>query len=162
MIRSAIAAFGDTRMQVVLTTGYQELPSELAPLPSNFHHAAYLPGRAMAERCDLMVHNGGHGSVMMGLLAGTPAVIIPTITERESNARRVMALGAGEIVLPTNGADGEKRIDVGDFSAKVQQVLTEPSYRQSARRVADSMSKLGGIREAADRIERCASLNRSS
>jgi hypothetical protein len=35
-----------------------------------------------------------------------------TITERESNARRVVALGAGEIVLPVDGADGEKRIDV--------------------------------------------------
>jgi len=103
-----------------------------------------------------MVHHGGHSSVMMGLSAGTPAVIIPTITERESNARRVLALGAGEIVLPTNGADGEKRIDVADFSAKVQRVLTQPSYRQAARRVADSMGKLGGIREAADRIERLA------
>jgi UDP:flavonoid glycosyltransferase YjiC (YdhE family) len=115
----------------------------------------------MAERCDLMVHHGGHGSVMMGLQAGTPAVIIPIITERESNARRVTALGAGEIVLPTNGADGEKHIDVGDFSAKVQRALAESSYRQSARRIAESMSKLGGIREAADRIERCASFNRS-
>ncbi len=157
VIRSAIAAFGDTQMQVVLTTGYQELPPEFGVLPSNFRHAAYLPGRAMAERCDLMVHHGGHGSVMMGLLAGTPAVIIPTITERESNARRVIALGAGEIVLPTNGADGEKRIDVADFSAKVQRVLAQPSYRQSARRVAESMGKLGGIREAADRIERLVS-----
>jgi len=43
----------------------------------------------MAERCDLMVHHGGHGSVMTALAAGTPAVIIPTITERERSARRV-------------------------------------------------------------------------
>jgi UDP:flavonoid glycosyltransferase YjiC (YdhE family) len=114
----------------------------------------------MADRCDLMVHHGGHSSVMMGLSAGTPAVIIPTINERESNARRVMALGAGEIVLPTDGSDGEKRIDVADFSAKVQRVLTQPSYRLSARRIAESMRKLGGIREAADRIERFASGNR--
>jgi UDP:flavonoid glycosyltransferase YjiC (YdhE family) len=65
-------------------------------------------------------------------------------------------LGAGEIVLPTNGADGEKRVDVADFSPKVQRVLTQPSYRQSARCVSESMRKLGGIRGAADRIERFA------
>lgn len=153
VIRSAIAAFGNTPMQIVLTTGYQELPPEFAALPSNFHHATYLPGRAMAERCDLMVHHGDHSSVMMGLLAGTPAVIIPTITERESNARRVMALGAGEIVLPTNGDDGEKRIDVGDFSAKVQRVLTQPSYRQSARRVAESMATRVQLTLVVGRIE---------
>jgi UDP:flavonoid glycosyltransferase YjiC (YdhE family) len=127
---------------------------------TNFRHAAYLPGRAMAERCDLMVHHGGHGSVMMGLSAGTPAVIIPTITERESNARRVAALGAGELVLPTNDTDGEKRIDAADFSTKVQRVLTLPGYRQAALRVAKSMGKFGGIREAAERIERFAPAGR--
>ncbi len=103
VIRAAISALADAPVQVVLTTGYQDVPAELGTLPSNFHHAAYLPGRAMAERCDLMVHHGGHGSSMTGLAAGTPAVIIPTITERESNARRVVALGAGEIVLPVDG-----------------------------------------------------------
>jgi MGT family glycosyltransferase len=153
VIRAAVAALADSPVQVVLTTGYQEVPVELGTLPANFHHAAYLPGRAMAERCDLMVHHGGHGSSMTGLAAGTPAVIIPTITERESNARRVVALGAGEIVLPVAGADGEKQIVVEEFSAKVQRVLNEPGYRKAARRVADSIRQFGGATQAADRIQ---------
>jgi MGT family glycosyltransferase len=157
VIRAAIAALADAPVQVVLTTGYQQIPEEIGTLPSNFHNAAYLPGPAMADRCDLMVHHGGHSSVMTGLAAGTPAVIIPTITERESNARRLTALGAGEIVMPVDGADGEKRIDVADFSAKVQRVLNEPSYRHSARRVAESMRQFGGARQAADRIVQLAS-----
>lgn len=156
VIRAAVAALGDAPVQVVLTTGYQDVPKEFGTLPSNFHHASYLPGLAMAERCDLMVHHGGHSSVMTGLSAGTPAVIIPTITERESNARRVAALGAGEIVLPVDGADGEKLIDADEFSAKVHLVLNDPGYLRSARRIAESMRKFGGAREAADRIERFA------
>ena len=107
----------------------------------------------MAERCDLIVFHGGHSSVMTCLKAGTPAVIIPTITERESNARRLAALGAGEVVMPVTGADGEKRIDVGEFSAKVQRVLNEPEYRLSAKRVAESMKKYHGAEGAAERIE---------
>ena len=107
-----------------------------------------------------MVHHGGHSSVMTELGAGTPAVIIPTITERESNARRVVALGAGEIVVPVDGADGEKYISVDEFSAKVQRVLNEPGYRTAARRVAESMRQFGGAQEAADRIERFADANR--
>ncbi len=158
VIRTAIAAFGDTPVQVVLTTGYQEVPKEFGALPSNFHHAAYLPGLAMAEHCDLMVHHGGHSSVMAGLSAGTPAVIIPTITERESNARRLAALGAGEIVLPVDTADGEKHIDVAEFSAKVHRVLNDDGYLRSARRVAESMRKFGGAQEAAERIERFAAV----
>lgn len=156
VMRAAIAALGDAPMHVVLTTGYQDVPEEVSALPSNFHQAAYLPGLAMAERCDLMVHHGGHSSVMTGLSVGTPAVIIPTSTERESNARRLVALGAGEIVMPMDGADGEKHIDVDEFSTKVQRVLNESGYRQSARRVAESMRQFGGAQEAADRIERFA------
>lgn len=156
VIRATIAALADAPVQVVLTTGYQEVPEEIGALPANFHHAAYLPGRAMAERCDLMVHHGGHSSVMTGLSVGRPAVIIPTITERESNARRVVALCAGEIVLPVDAADGEKEIHVDEFSAQVHRVLSESSYRESARRVAESMRQFGGAREAADRIEHFA------
>jgi hypothetical protein len=41
-----------------------------------------------------------------------------TITERESNARRVAWLGAGEVVMPVNGADDEKSIDVAEFRVR--------------------------------------------
>ncbi len=153
VIRAAIAALRDAPVHVVLTTGYQDLPAEAGALPANFHHAPYLPGLAMAEYCDLMVHHGGHSSVMTGLSAGTPAVIIPTIVERESNARRLAALGAGEVVFPVDGKDGEKRIDEAAFRAKVDLVLNNPSYRQAARVVAESMRQLGGAQLAADRIE---------
>jgi UDP:flavonoid glycosyltransferase YjiC (YdhE family) len=159
VIRAAIAALADEYIQVVLTTGYQEVPEEFRILPSNFSHAAYLPGLAMAERCDLMVHHGGHSSVMTELWAGTPAVMIPTLTERESNARRVVALGAGEIVMPVDGADGEKHIDVAELGAKVRRVLNEPNYLRSAQRVAESMRKFGGAAQAAHLIECFAAAN---
>lgn len=160
MIRTAIAALAEALVHVVLTTGYQRLPPEVGNLPANFHHAAYLPGIAMAQRCDLMVHHGGHGSVMTGLMAGTPAVIIPTISEREGNARRVAALGAGEIVMPTTGANGEKQVDVAEFRAKVDGILHDLVYRASAQRVANSMRQYGGAQEAADRVEKFASESR--
>lgn len=156
VIRAAVEALSHAPVQVVLTTGYQELPDEFRALPPNFHDAAYVPGPLMAKRCDLMVHHGGHSSVMTGLSAGTPAVIIPTMTERVSNARRLVALGAGEIVLPLDGDDGEKQIDLAEFSAKVNRVLSDPSYRAAAALVAESMRRFGGAQEAAEKIERFA------
>lgn len=153
VIRAAMEALAKAPVQVVLTTGYQDLPEEFGVMPANFRHATYVPGLLMAKRCDLMVHHGGHSSVMTGLMAGTPAVIIPTITERESNARRLAVLGAGEVVIPTAGADGEKCIDVAEFGKQVSRVLGEPGYRRSARRVAESMRQFGGAQAAAQRIE---------
>jgi MGT family glycosyltransferase len=159
VIRAAIEALGNMPVRVVLTTGYQEVPVEVGSLPPNFTHAAYLPGRAMAERCDLMVHHGGHGSVMTGLQAGTPAVTVPTITERESNARRLVALGAGEIVMPATRADGEKTIDAVEFGAAVTRVLKDENYRRSARRVSESMRQYTGAQGAADWVEQFAAEN---
>jgi len=156
VIRAAIAALADAPVEVVLTTGYQELPAEFGTLPANFRHAAYVPGPLMAERCDLIVFHGGHSSVMTCLKAGTPAVIIPTITERESNARRLASLGAGEVVMPVTGADGEKSVDIAEFDAKVRRVLRDPSYRQAAARVSESMRKYRGAATAAEALEQLA------
>lgn len=153
VIRAAIAVLADEPVDVVLTTGYQDLPDEFGALPKNFHHAAYLPGPLMAERCDLIVFHGGHSSVMTCLKAGTPAVIIPTITERESNARRVAALGTGEVVMPVPGADGEKNVNVAEFRAAVKRVLEQPSYRDAAQRIAASMRLYGGVTAAAERLD---------
>jgi len=91
---------------------------------------------------------------MTTLKVGTPAVIIPTITERESNARRVALLGAGEVVMPEIDESGEKSIDVTEFSAMVKRVLNEPSYRQSAKRVAKSMQHFGGAQSASEMVEK--------
>lgn len=160
VIRAAVEALAGAPVQVILTTGFQDIPAEIGSLPPNFRHAAYLPGLAMSQRSDLMVHHGGHGSTMTGLLAGTPAVIIPTISEREGNARRATALGAGEIVLPTESADGEKHVDVADFRAKIDRVLRNPAYRASAQRVSASMRRHGGPPAAADLIEKFAGESR--
>ena len=57
VIRAAIDALKDAPVHVVLTTGFQDMPAELGTLPANFSHAPYLPGKAMAAKCDLMVHH---------------------------------------------------------------------------------------------------------
>jgi UDP:flavonoid glycosyltransferase YjiC (YdhE family) len=40
-------------------------------------------------------HHGGYGSCQTGLVPGTPALILPTFPERESNARRIRQMEAG-------------------------------------------------------------------
>jgi UDP:flavonoid glycosyltransferase YjiC (YdhE family) len=154
IIRTAIAALGDERIRVVMTSGYQPVPNGIGALPANFMLAPYLPAIAMAKRSDLMIHHGGHGSFMTGLSAGTPQVIVPTFSERESNARRMAALGVGEFVIPTVCECGEKHLDVDEFRAVVKSVLGDPEYQERATTLTGSMRKYGGAREAADRIER--------
>jgi UDP:flavonoid glycosyltransferase YjiC (YdhE family) len=153
VLHACIAALADEDVQVVLTTGHHALPKEVPPLPANFRYEPFVPGLAMAERSDLLIHHGGYGSCQTGLYTGTPAVIIPTYSERESNARRVAAAGAGDFVVPTKDASGKKHVQVKDLRAKVRRVLSDPSYTVNARRVSEKMQTFGGASEAARLIE---------
>ena len=140
--------------RVIITTGYHPLPNKALPLPDRFRYAPYLPGLALAEASSLMIHHGGHGSCMTGLYAGTPAVIIPTMSERESNARRVAALGAAEIVFPREKRSGKKKwIDPEALREQVVKVLEDPSYARNAKAVSEKMQSYGSAVRAADLIE---------
>ncbi len=152
VLHACVAALAGEAVQVVLTTGYHPLPEDVLPLPANFRHEPYVPGLAMAERSDLLIHHGGLGSCQTGLVTGTPAVIIPTYTERESNARRVAALGAGAFV-PVETIAGKKHVRVEDLRATVKRVLADPSFAANARRMRDKLRAYGGASQAAELIE---------
>lgn len=152
VLQACIAALANEDLQVVLTTGHQPLPKEVLPLPANFHHESYVPGLAMAERSDLLIHHGGYGSCQTGLYAGKPAVIMPTFSERESNARRIAALGAGAIVT-VDMMPRDKRVNVDELRATVKRVLADPSFRNNARQIGDRLRTYGGASQAADLIE---------
>ncbi len=153
ILHACAAALAEEEVQVVLTTGHQALPKGLLPLPANFRYEPYLPGLAMAERSDLLIHHGGYGSCQTGLYTGTPAVIIPTYSERESNARRVAAVGAGAWIVPTEEAGRKRHVGAEELRAKVRQVLSDPAYALRARRISEKMRAYGGAAEAARLIE---------
>lgn len=154
VIRSCVAALEKEDVQVILTTGHHNLPNEFEPLPANFRHHPFVPGLMMAQRSDLLIHHGGYGSCQTGLYTGTPAVIIPTFSERESNARRVQAVGAGEFITPTTDPSGRKKyIDPNELRAMVRQVLFTPSYAKNASRISKMMQIVGGVSWTTDRIE---------
>ncbi|MBN1810469.1 MAG: hypothetical protein JXA14_01385, partial [Anaerolineae bacterium] len=124
------------------------------PLPPNFRHELYVPGLAMAERSDLLIHHGGYGSCQIGLYTGTPALIIPTYSERESNARRIAAQGAGDYVVPKSDITGRKKqVSAEEVRTKVFNILSDASFTENARRISERMRAYGGASEAARLIE---------
>lgn len=153
VLQATIAALGGEDMQVVLTTGHHALPKGMLPLPANFRHEPYLPGLAMAEQSDLLIHHGGYGSCQTGLFMGKPAVIIPTFSERESNARRVASLGAG-LIVPVEIVSGKKHVSPKATREAVRQVLTCPCFTENAKRVSERLRQYGGAPAAARLIER--------
>jgi len=159
VLQTCIGALAGEDVQVVLTTGHHPLPKEVLPLPANFLHEPYVPGLTMAEKCDLLIHHGGYGSCQTGLYAGKPAVIIPTYSERESNARRIAALGAGA-VLAVDTSRREKSASVDELRNLVRRVLGDPTFSSNARRIGEQLRAHGGAAQAADLIEKLVAARR--
>ena len=153
IIRACIHVLSKMDARVILTTGNHKLPKDLLPLLDNFYFALYLPGLQLAKKCDLMIHHGGYGSCQTSLYTGTPSVIIPTFSERESNARRVAAVGAGEYVLPKAVRSSKRKIDLEEFREKIDRVLLSPSYLLNSQIQSQKLASFGGPEKAVNLIE---------
>jgi UDP:flavonoid glycosyltransferase YjiC (YdhE family) len=79
----------------------------------------------LLEQADLAVGYGNSGFSTQALLAGVPLAMRPQHVEQMLFARRVEALGAGQLL---NG-----RIDVGSATTSLQELLDNQAYRQAAR-----------------------------
>jgi MGT family glycosyltransferase len=148
LLRAAARAFGNSPVQVVMTTGTQCNPAELdlGVLAPNVRVEAYVPQSVLLPKTSVMVTLGGSGGVIAALRAGVPLVVVPTEWDRPENAQRVVEAGAGLRIAP--GRCNPERLRTA-----VSRVLSEPSFRKNAQRLAASFSRYGGPDRAAQLLE---------
>jgi len=85
----------------------------------------------LLRRADVVVCGGGHGMLSKTLLAGVPMVVVPGGGDQWELANRVVRQGSARLIRPL-------AVDV--LVAEVNKVLSSPSYRQAARRAAESLA----------------------
>jgi len=128
-------------INIVLTTGYHSIPKKYLPLPKNILFFDFVDGLLMAEKADIVIHHGGYGSCQTALITGTPSLIIPTFSERESNARRIAKLGVGKYVLPTKKKFLKRKIiNKNEFIEKFNRVLKDDSYKRNSQKISEELS----------------------
>lgn len=89
-----IAALKRSPFRAIVTTGPSIDPADL-PVAENVRVVRHAPHGALLGAAALMICHGGHGTVMRGLMAGVPLLILPFGRDQPENARRVTARGAG-------------------------------------------------------------------
>lgn len=138
--RTALDAVADLPARVLMTVGRAVDPAALVPVPPNTHIEPWVPQGDVFREARLVVCHGGSGTTFGALAAGLPLVICPLFADQTANARLVQQAGAGLAVSTSDDAAGGLRslgsADVAALKGAIDSVLAQPTYRQTAGRLA--------------------------
>lgn len=143
LLRPTIEALADTDVLIVATTPD---PDAVGSVPGNARVDRFVPHTLLLPHVDVMVTNAGYNGVLAALAHGVPMVCAGDTEDKANVSARVAWCGAG-INLRTSTPT------VPALREAVMQVVTEPSYREAARRVQADFATHDAPREGADLIE---------
>jgi MGT family glycosyltransferase len=148
VLRAAARGLANLPMQAILTTGPQRDPAalDLGPIAPNVRVEQWVSHSDLLPRCSVLVTTGGAGTVLTSLQLGVPLIIVPTHWDKPDNAQRVVEAGVGLRLTP-------RRCTPTALRAAVERVVTEPSFRENARRIARIMADHPGPAGAAELLE---------
>jgi hypothetical protein len=133
---------------VLVTTGGEPAESIPVDIPANARVAAFLPYEYVLPKVDLLITNGGYGTVNMALAQGVPIVSAGLTEDKEEISANVQWSGAG-IDLRTNQADPET------LRSAARQILDSLVYRNRARELAEEFAQHDTEAELLDLLEAC-------
>lgn len=150
LIRPAIRALADENALVIVTTGSRPA-SEVGMdiLPANVRVERFIPYAHLMSKVDLLVTNGGYGSIQIALAHGVPIVAIGKTEDKAEIANRVEWSGVGigvKVLVPT-----EKQI-----RDAVRRVISTPTYAARAEAIRYEMSGLDAGSTGAELLEELA------
>ena len=133
---------------VLVTTGGQPAESIPVDIPANARVTAFLPYEYVLPKVDLLITNGGYGTVNMALAHGIPIVSAGLTEDKEEVSANVQWSGAG-IDLRTNQANPEM------VRSAARQILDSSVYRNRASELAEEFAQHDTEGELLDLLEAC-------
>jgi UDP:flavonoid glycosyltransferase YjiC (YdhE family) len=130
LFQRVLDAVGTIDIEALATTGPNLDVAELRA-PKNVHVLRGAPHDLVMKDVSLVVSQGGHGTVIRSLVSALPQLILPMARDQAGNAARVEAKRAG-LRLPPMASEVE-------IAAAMNRLLTEPQFKEAARRVGDAI-----------------------
>ncbi len=137
---------------VVVTTGgpVRELLDALPrPVPANVRIEQFVPYAQLMPHVDVLVTNGGYGTVQQALAHGVPIVVAGATEDKPENAARIAWSQTGVRIRSQRPAARRIR-------EAVRAVSEVPRYRERAAAIAREMAGYDAPRTAADLLEQLA------
>src|SRR5580693_1896775 len=149
VIAPALVALGGREdVTIIVTTGGQPVESIPVAIPSNARIVSFLPYAQIMPEIDLLITNGGYGTVNMAISHGIPIISAGLTEDKEEVSAHVQWSGAG-IDLRTNQATPEA------IRHAVDEIYTQPRYRERAHHLALEFASHDVEAELLSLIEEC-------
>jgi len=150
--RESIKAAQKLGQRAVLIIGDdRNFPGEI---PEGMIAINYAPYQALLPRASVVVHHGGVGTTAQGLLAGVPTLIVPFAFDQADNAAHAKRIRTSRTVY-------RNKYFAPKVARELNELLTDKSYAENARRVSEQLKLENGPVTAADLIEELLLRSRS-
>jgi MGT family glycosyltransferase len=153
LVAPTVAALAnEPDLLVVVTTGGRSVDAIPGPIPGNARLASYLPFEWLLPKVDVLVTNGGYGSVNQALSFGVPLVAAGLTEDKADVNARVAWSGVGinlETHEPTPSALREA----------IRTVLDKPDYRSRASSIANEFASIDTRSEIIRILEQVSSVS---
>jgi zeaxanthin glucosyltransferase len=133
-------------LQLVISLGGRRDPETLAGLPGDPVVVREAPQLELIKRADVVITHGGLNTALETLMEGKPMIVIPKFFDQPAVAARLERLGVAEALR----AD---RLCAEQIRAALAKVISDPTYRKSAKTVQSRIISVRGLERAADVIE---------
>ena len=143
-----LASVSELEANVVMTVGPDVDVLQFGPVPDNVLLERWVPQALLLPHCVAMVSHAGAGTMLGGLAAGLPSLLVPLGADQFFNASAAAAAGAARVV------------DLEDVSADaIAAVMADAALRSGAERVAAELAAMPSPSEALDAVLREAVLS---
>ena len=143
LLKRVLEAVGTLPVRALVTVG-PSLDRADFMAPPNAVLETFVPHGAVMPLASAMVTQCGLGTLAKALSASLPLVCLPLVADQPGNAALVAAHGAGVSLHP--------RASPAHIARAIRRVLTEPSFRGAAGRLASHLANENGAQSAASEL----------
>ena len=147
VFRTIVAAVAKTKnLQLVLSIGDQVDPKQIGPVPNNAIIAKRVPQLELLKQTTVCITHAGLNTVLESLAQGVPQLAIPITYDQPGVAARIAHQKTGAVTSLAG-------LTADHLAFILEEVLTNPAYRENARKLQKAIIEANGLSVAADLIE---------
>lgn len=139
-------------MQLVLSVGPTIDPEKVNSLPANCIVVNNAPQVELLKLSALCITHAGLNTALESLAQGVPMVAIPVATDQPGVAARIAYTKTG-VYVPL------QELTAARLSTLIDDVLSNPEYRQNANKMREAIVRTNGLEKAADLLEQAFKLS---